>query len=282
MHSRTHSADGQDSVSAQISYLVPMKDKPTTYVCDPPAGKPALNATYEWQPAVVRNARPLRARLSLEHEGFLLADHTSATSNFWDDSLVRSVYFPEVEELVRSLTGAREALVFDHTRRRRTGRGPLNGNQLTFSDVREPVGKAHADFTARSAVARLKLEVGARAAELQAGRFAIINVWRPLNRAPILDAPLAVLDAGSMHAEDLVASDLIYSDRIGETYNLTYSPTHRWHYFPEQNRNEAIVFKNFDSQSTAPFAPHTAFDDPHAPPDAPLRESIEARVFAFF
>jgi hypothetical protein len=173
--------------------------------------------------------------------------------------------------------------VFEHTCRRRTAdRSPLSGNRLTFSDVREPVGKAHTDFTPRSALARLKRELGPRADVFADRRFAVVNVWRPINPEPILDAPLAVLDARSYSADELVASDLVYSDRIGETYNLTHGPQHRWYYFRRQSRDEAIVFKNFDSRSSAVFAPHTAFDDPDAPPNVPLRESIEARVFAFF
>jgi hypothetical protein len=49
-------------------------------------------------------------------------------------------------------------------------------------------------------------------------------------------------------------------------------------------RNEVLVFKCFDSavDGRARFAPHTAFDDPTSPPDAPSRESIESRTIAFF
>jgi hypothetical protein len=49
-------------------------------------------------------------------------------------------------------------------------------------------------------------------------------------------------------------------------------------------RDEALIFKVFDSDSSVPsrFTAHSAFDDPATPPDAPPRESIETRTFAFF
>ena len=49
--------------------------------------------------------------------------------------------------------------------------------------------------------------------------------------------------------------------------------------------DEALLLKCFDSRddgAVARFAPHTAFLDPAAPPDAPPRESIELRAYVFF
>jgi hypothetical protein len=49
-------------------------------------------------------------------------------------------------------------------------------------------------------------------------------------------------------------------------------------------RNEALVFKVFDSDPTPParFTAHTAFDEPATRADAPPRESVEVRTLAFF
>jgi len=65
---------------------------------------------------------------------------------------------------------------------------------------------------------------------------------------------------------------------------VSFSPEHRWYYFPDMARDEAMVFKVYDSadDGRARFTAHTAFDDPTAPRDAPPRESIESRTFAFF
>ena len=96
--------------------------------------------------------------------------------------------------------------------------------------------------------------------------------------------PLAIADARSLRAEELIASQRSYPGRIGETYQIKYGPDHRWFYFPAMTRNEAIVFKTFDSarDGRARFTAHSSFDDPTSPPDAPGRESIEMRTLAFF
>ena len=110
----------------------------------------------------------------------------------------------------------------------------------------------------------------------------MINLWRPI-RGPLRDAPLAVCDARTVAAGDLVASDLVYRDRVGETYGVTYNPEHRWFYVPDMQPDEALLLKCYDSSidGRARFAPHTAFDDPTAPADMLPRESIELRTLVF-
>jgi hypothetical protein len=84
-------------------------------------------------------------------------------------------------------------------------------------------------------------------------------------------------------AEDLVAADLVYRNRIGETYAVTYNADHRWFYLSEMTTEEALLVKCFDSKTDgrARFAPHSAFVDPTTPPDAAPRESIELRTLIF-
>ena len=102
-------------------------------------------------------------------------------------------------------------------------------------------------------------------------------------RGPVQESPLAVCDAQSIRQDDFVASDLIYPHRRGETYAVTYNPTHRWYYFPDMQPDEALLLKCYDSAAgRARFTAHTAFDDPTSPPDAAPRESIEIRAFVFF
>jgi hypothetical protein len=92
---------------------------------------------------------------------------------------------------------------------------------------------------------------------------------------------LALLDAQSVPTHDLVATDLLYTDRTGEIYNVTFNPAHRWYYFRYMEASEVIVFANFDSLENK-IVPHSAFDDPTASSDASPRESIEVRTIAFF
>jgi hypothetical protein len=121
------------------------------------------------------------------------------------------------------------------------------------------------------------------AAGLLGGRFAIIQVWRAINQ-PIQSNPLAIADAKSVAFEDFLLAERRYPDRVGQTYRLMYNPNHRWYYFPQMRRDEALVFKVYDSakDGRARFTPHTSFEDPQSPSGAPPRQSIEARALAFF
>jgi hypothetical protein len=110
----------------------------------------------------------------------------------------------------------------------------------------------------------------------------IINLWRPI-RGPLLDSPLAVCDARTVQPGELVASDLVYPHRVGETYSVKYNPDHRWFYVPAMTAEEILLLKCFDSKTDgrARFAPHTAFADPTTPAGAAPRESIELRTLVF-
>ncbi|WP_307867214.1 CmcJ/NvfI family oxidoreductase [Variovorax sp. E3] len=114
-------------------------------------------------------------------------------------------------------------------------------------------------------------------------RYCIVNIWRSI-KGPVLDTPLAVCDARSVMARDLVNAEVRYPRRTGEIYLATHSPSHRWSYFSAMDRHEALVFKQYDSQlsGVSRYTPHAAFDHPDAPADAPLRESIEARCLVVF
>ncbi len=112
---------------------------------------------------------------------------------------------------------------------------------------------------------------------------AIVNLWRPI-RGPLVTDPIAVCDARTIELEDLVPSDLVYRDRVGETYSVTHNRNHRWFYFSEMSRDEALLIKVFDSAEDGParFSAHTAFDNPEAPHDAAPRESIEVRALVLW
>ena len=88
----------------------------------------------------------------------------------------------------------------------------------------------------------------------------------------------------TLSPQDMVVTERRAANRIGQTYAITYSPAHRWFWFPRQRRDEAIVFKVYDSlkDGRARWTAHTAFDDPTSPHDARPRESIEIRTLAFF
>jgi hypothetical protein len=197
--------------------------------------------------------------------------------DFFDADELKRVYYPEIERLVREVSGAVRVVPFDHTLRS----GDEGEREARL--VREPVLSVHNDFTDWSGPQRVRDFLPDEADRLLAGRFAIIQVWRAINR-PIQTNPLAIADARSLASGDLIAAERRYPNRVGETYRISYNAAHRWFYFPEMRRDEALVFKVFDSarDGRARFTAHTSFNDPNTAPGAPARQSIEMRTLAFF
>ena len=224
-------------VVAPINYIVPIGEKPFSYTYEPPPGKPWRNTAYEPRPMAMHDARQLAEQPTLEAAGFTLVEAPSAVSDFYDERQLVDTYYGEVEVLVKKLTGASKVVVFDHTIR--DGRNA----QRDERGVREPVKRAHNDYTLRSAPQRVWDLLPPDEAERRLKkRYAIINVWRSI-AGTIEQQPLGIVDARSVRFEDFIASDLIYRDRLGETYGVRHNPAHRWFYYPAMTADEAMVFK---------------------------------------
>ncbi|MDH3670383.1 MAG: methyltransferase [Gammaproteobacteria bacterium] len=265
-------------VEASLTYCVDTGEKPVIYPSEAGGRSERCVGQYANHTVALHNGRFHAEPLSLDREGFLLSKHETRVQDFYDEEEVRTVYESEIERLIKELSGATKVVVFDHTRR--ADAAATREQKI----VREPARMAHSDYTERSAPQRIRDLLPAPEAEQRLkGRFAIINIWRPM-RDPVQTVPLAVCDARTIAERDLVVTQRRARDRIGEIYQIAFNPDHCWFYFPYMQRNEALVFKCFDSavDGRARFAPHTAFDDPTSPPDAPARESIEARTIAFF
>jgi hypothetical protein len=198
--------------------------------------------------------------------------------NFDDEAEIKRVYYPAVEAFMRATLKADRVVIFDHTVRKRVdGAVDIRG-----AGPRQPATRVHVDQTIASGANRVREHLPAEADELLKGRVQVVNLWRPI-RGPVRDAPLAMADGTTVGPDDLVASDLIYPNRSGETYSVKYNPNHRWFYFPEMTADEALLLKCYDSveDGRTRFGPHTAFVDPTTPADAAPRESIEIRALVF-
>jgi len=271
-----------NQVQTAMSYAVPTGQKPVSYNYDPPPGVPRRSGQFADQTVAIRDARPLIPNLSLDREGFQLVRHDTQVSDFYDEDELKRVYYSEVEALVKRVTGAVRVHIFDHTLRNgAVAERPSDnaGGQL----IREPVLRVHNDYTVKSGPQRVRDLMGADAGDLLTRRFALVNVWRPI-RGPVEEKPLALCDARSVAPQDWVATDLLYPDRIGEIYYVAHNPGQRWFYFPDMQREEAVLLKVYDSATDgrARFSPHTAFADPNSPANARPRESIELRTLVFF
>ena len=265
------------AVVAELSYTVDTGVKPVNETFGPGNIRRRTTGTNERRPVTIRDGRPLKDEFDLEVTGFEFVEHKTEVRDFFDAEELKRVYYPEVEALVKKVSGASRVVVFDHTLR--SGDEAEREARL----VREPVFNVHNDYTEWSGPQRVREILPGEAEALLRRRFAIIQAWRAIDK-PIESNPLAIADARSLAPEDLIASERRYPHRVGETYRIRYNPDHRWFYFPEMRRDEALVFKVYDSakDGRARFTAHSSFDDPTTPADAPPRQSIEARAFAFF
>jgi hypothetical protein len=225
----------------------------------------------------IRNARRLEAAPALDRNGFELRAEPTATSNFADPAEVQATYYPEVEALIKRATGAEKVVIFDHTLRLdlESGRAP---------GVQEPVRAIHNDQSFKSGPRRVRDHLPPEEAEQRLrGRHAIINVWRPIG-APVQSSPLALCDYPSIAPEDIIPTEFMMGNRVGEVCMFKANPNHRWFYFPEVRPDEAVLIKIYDSREdgTARLSAHSAFNDPTTRPDAPRRNSIEVRTLVFW
>ena len=263
-------------VVAPLNFTMPMAEKRYSYNYEPPPGVPPRNTKEEAHQVKILDGRAVHDRLSLDREGFVLVRHPTAASDLYDEEQIRTVYYPECARLIKEFTGAKRVHVFDHIVR--NAARMAKGNT-----IKGYAGRVHNDYTAWSAPRRVRDLMGDEAEELLKRRYAEINVWRPI-RGPVLRSPLALCDAQTLSEENLVASELRYPDRTGETYAVTFNPGQRWYYFPKMEAEEAVLIRCFDSAGAgaARFSAHGAFDDPQTPAAAPPRESIETRALVFF
>jgi hypothetical protein len=267
-----------DTIRASFNYVVPTGRPAIRYIDWPEMEHNAIPPEYELHEMAVRNGRPLRNTFKFDIHGFVFVDHDTKVKDFADEAERKRVYDPEVQALIKKHSGASEVIVFDHTIR------ITDDESQRISGARPTVKGVHNDYTEKSAPIRLREIVGdAEAERRMKKRWAIVQMWRPI-RGPVVIDPLGICDGRSIPQKGFIRVERRYKYRTGEVYHIAYDPMHAWFYFPLMERDEALVFKVFDSDVSklSRFTAHSAFDDPATPAGAPPRESIETRTFAFF
>lgn len=261
-------------VIAAMNYVAAMTARPRYHAND------ASRDVLELDPRDL-SITDMRARgASLLVEGFALVDHVSAVRDFGDAAQVRAIHCDEIAALVKRLSGADAAVV--------TSPGVLrfaekSGKAGSLSNSR-PARFIHVDINDATAA-----DFARRAAPegRTVRRFAHYNVWRAVSGPP-QDVPLAVCDARSVTAADLVEADAVFDEPGKPEWSfvglvIRHNPAHCWHYFRDMTPGEVLVFKTNDSDPDAPHCvPHSAFDDPGCPAGAPARTSIEMRAIAYW
>ena len=271
------------TVEAAINYIGPMDVRPKFHAQD--HGRD--NIRYEPHVMPILDARRFSQAPSLDREGLTLTRHRTAVTDFRDADEVNAVYLPEIERLVRELTGASSVVVLPGGGFvRYAERSEFFGTGMNTQPARFP----HVDFTQNNAPGLLpNPSFGTGVAELRPGQRLIgFNIWRVISDPP-QDVPLAVCDSRSIARDDLVYADGVYDDGDpstwweSEAFLLRHNPGHRWLYYRDMQPDEALVFRAYDNAPDwRSGVPHTAFDAPDCPPGAPARVSVEARAYAVF
>jgi hypothetical protein len=279
-------SDELPAVKVQLSYFASGDNRPEVRVYPPGSGIATVRPASTQHLVSISDARPIANDLRLDEQGFELHSRPSGFANFYDETAVRERYYPEVQAVVRGITGAAAVIVFDHNVRSaaRAARGEVG--------VRVPVDQVHNDYTEQSGPKRKQeiLEEAGRS-DLSNRRVAFVNLWRPIV-GPVWDNPLTVCDARSVSPEDLVATDihhfgeddLTVPRHSGQIYSVRCNPAHRWFYVSQMRPEEFLLLKCYDSRTDgrARFMPHTGFRNPDCPSEFVPRESIEARTLVVF
>ena len=265
-------------VEGSINYAAPMDVRPRFYAND------HSRDVLELEPRTVpiEDARVGPQAPSLECEGIVLVPHRSVVGDFRNAAEVAALHPREIERLILDLSGADAVVVTGTGVLRFAERSPESGRL----DNSRPARFIHvdcSDATAAEFAERSRPKHDSR----RVRRFAHYNVWRTFSPPP-QDVPLTVCDARTLESHDRVPADAVF-DVAGrpewsfEGLVIRFNPRHRWLYFSNMTRDEALVFKTHDSEKTAPSqVPHSAFDDPTAPPNVPPRASIEMRAIAYW
>ena len=271
-------ATDPETVEAALCFIVPQAEKPVFQSAAYTGGDPKIFFEVEDRTVKITDFRNSPTQPSIEREGFELMVSPTAVGDLNGDDAVTNAYYSEIEALLKKRFGAIRVAIFDATRRSDSGTGAANPDGR-----RGPAVRLHVDYTQKSGPQRLKDTIGISEAErlLASGARVIqVNVWRPI-KGPVRRAPLAVADASSIAKHELVATDQVFPDRVGEIYHVAYGPGQRWYYASEMKREEVLLIAGWDSTDPdgSRCAPHGAFQLPSQDPKAPPRESIEIRTF---
>jgi len=260
------------ALEAVINYLGPMNERPRFHAQDHSRD----NLVLDPRTVPIEDLRDHGA--SLTREGFTLVPHRTAVRDFRDDATAQPVYAAEVERLILEQTRADRVVVTGKALLRFSERAPEAGK--LFNSL--PARFIHIDVSDTTAN-----EFAARSERRKVRRFAHYNVWRVVSDPP-QDVPLAVCDARTLAADDLVPADAVFDAVDGPEWSfeallVRYNPRHRWCTFRDMTRDEALIFKTNDSDPQEPHnIPHSAFDNPNCPPGTPPRVSVEARAIAYW
>jgi hypothetical protein len=266
------------SVDSVVNYIGEMAQRPRYYANDHSRDLLHLDP----RKISIEDARKRIKAPSLAQEGFELVAHASEIEDFKDAAEVVRLHSMEIQRLLLEVTGA-DSVVVPGPGVLRFGEGSKDAGKYSNS---LPARFIHVDVSDATAE-----QFAQRSLPKNAGRtlrrFAHYNVWRALSPPP-QDIPLGLCEARSVALADLMCADAVFDVKDQpewsfEGWVVRHNSAHRWSYFSDMTRDEALIFKTNDSDPAQPHCvPHTAFDDPSCPRGVPPRASIEMRGIAYW
>ncbi len=252
---------------------------------------------YEPMNVPILDGRLALDRIEFDASGFTFMHHESKVQNWQDERQVMEVHVPEIVDLVKKFTGCRAAVVYP----------PLVRSPKTAKELSDyaPIESVHSDYTEdyrkmvtdpnhvyQQFLQPLLAENGLTHEDVvQADRLAVIQFWRNIGEE-VPDRPLAVCDASTVPRDQMIAIPVPSYGGMRLDFEAFAVRTpesvgeHQWYTFPKMQHDEVLVFRTYDSQcedeGRAFYTPHTAFLDPNAGGNAPLRESVEMRALCLF
>ena len=284
---------------ALIRYVDPGDFVTRRYVS---AGKEINTGTYSDHEVTIRDGMPIRDHFELDVHGFMIARQPTAVTDFHDKDEVDRLYEREVERHIQTLTGADKVVArgwMIRTSADLTERASQKAeNYQHTGGIQPPAGEAHIDLNTPTAQRMAEFTYRKHFPDGPGfKRFLISSYWRTFSPPP-QDVPLALCDGRTSFGGEEKSNTLFVVDEFPEGDALTapvegeaemmaatipsYHPGHRWWYFANMERDDALLFKFHDSDHSRTWrCPHTAFHDSSFA-NAHIRESIECRSVAFW
>ncbi|MBF97099.1 MAG: hypothetical protein CFH34_01015 [Alphaproteobacteria bacterium MarineAlpha9_Bin4] len=238
---------------------------------------PKLYFKVEKRKVLIVNAREIKNN-NFEASGYEICDFKS---KFNKNNIHRNLekYKEEINIFLKNKFNYLDSFIFDLTRRSNSKKGAKNKDGR-----RQPADRAHVDYTKKSGEKRAKDILGKEYFKKVINsnlRIIQLNLWKPLCKV-VLSSPIAFALPSTVLKKDLVATNQVFPDRVGEIYHLAYNKNQKWLWVPDMKNYEVLLLKGWDSSTKKgmpSFTPHTSFDLKKQNINKNPRDSIEARIF---
>jgi len=240
----------------------------------------------------ILNGRANREFLTLDDASFELVDNFDCSQKFSNQDFYEmqsgetdfTDYHKAVEDFVKTKLGCDKIVCF-HSQVRNAQK-ESSGGVAGYAN-----GGPHTDSSPVSADELALQLLGNDDHSKNYQRYCYLNLWKNISNTPIQNDHLAMMDERSaVKPDDYISKDLFGDGYSAVQYGLNarHAHLHKWYYFPQMTNNEAILFKQMDSDPAklGRLCFHMSVHDPSFDKDndhqIKPRESIETRMMCYW